>query len=189
MDKSFLNWYTQSLGGIIGLIACMFAYLNGDIAIYGKILKNIDSIGFSGVLASFILIPLCIAITILGFIEAYLENDKLRYINKIVTMLIVIIGIIGAKLYFIIPSIFILFKYGPKFKISRKEANLEVIKENKIVKKNISKQELQKKRQALVKTRIDIAVELLIKGADKKFISDITGLTKQDIERIEQRIK
>ncbi|MDO7205873.1 hypothetical protein Q5M85_19030 [Paraclostridium bifermentans] len=35
----------------------------------------------------------------------------------------------------------------------------------------------------LMKTKIDMAVELLLKGADKKFICEITGLTIQRVRK------
>lgn len=190
MDKSFLNWYTQSLGGIIGLIACMIAYLNGDMVVYGRIFRNIDSIGFFGVIASIVLIPLCIIITFLGFLEPYIENEKLLHINKSIVFLTSIIGIIGSKLYFIIPSIFILFKYYSNLTTNKNEENSEVHLNSKVIKTNcVKKRKNNKNNKELIKIKIDIAVELLLKGADKNFICEITGFSKQEVEYIEQRIK
>ena len=189
MDKSFFNWYTQSLGGIIGLIACMCAYLNGDMAVYGNILHNIDSIGLGGLLASYTLIPLCIAITFLGIFESFSKNENLPDINKTIVILTTLIGFIGSKLFFIIPAIFILFKYYSNFIGNRKELNTKVSQAVQVIenKKTIVINEEANKN--LMKTKIDMAVELLLKGADKKFICEITGLTLQELESIEERIE
>ena len=179
MDKSFLNWYTQSLGGIIGLVACMFAYLNGDMVVYGNILRNIDSISLGGILASFTLMPLCITIIFLGVYESFSDskNENLINVNKIIVIITTLIGFIGSKLFFIIPTIFILFKYY---------SNLMYNKQQNLTTKPSKIEEARKK---LLKTQIDISIDLLLKGADKKFICEITGLTIEDLERIEKRIQ
>lgn len=192
MDKSFFNWYTQSLGGIIGLIACMCAYLNGDMAVYGNILRNIDSIGLGGLIASYTLLPLCIAIIFLGVMESYSNNENLPDINKNIVITTTLIGFIGSKLFFIIPAIFILFKYYSTFICSKKDLNVKVSQVSQAIeaaefkKINIKNEEANKN---LLKTKIDMAIELLIKGADKNFICEITGLTPQELENIEQRIQ
>ncbi|GAA0713745.1 hypothetical protein GCM10008904_28410 [Paraclostridium ghonii] len=192
MDKSFFNWYTQSLGGIIGLIACMCAYLNGDMAVYGNILRNIDSIGLGGLIASYTLLPLCIAIILLGVMESYSNNENLPDINKNIVITTTLIGFIGSKLFFIIPAIFILFKYYSTFICSKKDLNVKVSQVSQAIeaaefkKINIKNEEANKN---LLKTKIDMAIELLIKGADKNFICEITGLTPQELENIEQRIQ
>lgn len=192
MDKSFFNWYTQSLGGIIGLIACMCAYLNGDMAVYGNILRNIDSIGLGGLIASYTLLPLCIAITFLGVIESYSNNENLPDINKNIVITTTLIGFIGSKLFFIIPAIFILFKYYSTFICSKKDLNVKVSQVSQAIEAAEFKKINTKNEEAnknLMKTKIDMAIELLIKGADKNFICEITGLTPQELENIEQRIQ
>ncbi|WP_250673978.1 hypothetical protein LZ906_008225 [Paraclostridium ghonii] len=192
MDKSFFNWYTQSLGGIIGLIACMCAYLNGDMAVYGNILRNIDSIGLGGLIASYTLLPLCIVITFLGVIESYSNNENLPDINKNIVITTTLIGFIGSKLFFIIPAIFILFKYYSTFICSKKDLNVKVSQVSQAIEAAEFKKINTKNEEAnknLMKTKIDMAIELLIKGADKNFICEITGLTPQELENIEQRIQ
>ena len=110
MDKAFLNWYTQSLGGIIGLVACMMAYLNGDMAVYGNIFHKLDEIGIGGFLASYTLIPLCIIITLLGAIESYKKTKKLEKLNRNLVFITTLIGFLGSKWFIkFYNSIFIYF--------------------------------------------------------------------------------
>jgi hypothetical protein len=189
MDKSFFNWYTQSLGGIIGLIACMCAYLNGDMAVYGNILHNIDSIGLGGLVASYTLIPLCISITFLGIIESYTNNESLPDINKTIVIITTLIGFIGSKLFFIIPAIFILFKYYSTFVCSKKDLNQKVSQAAQAIEHKKINAKNEEANKNLMKTRIDMAIELLLKDADRKFICEITGLTIHELESIEQRIQ
>lgn len=124
INKSFLNWYTQSLGGMVGILICIWSYLQGDMVVYGNILNNVDSVSFGGFLASFILIPLCIIVTILGAIEAYSSNNTLKTISNCIIILTTIIGFLGSKIYFIIPSIFILFKFYSTYIIPAKKENV-----------------------------------------------------------------
>ena len=37
MNLRFVNWYTQALGATLGIIACIYAYLNGFMFVYGNI--------------------------------------------------------------------------------------------------------------------------------------------------------
>lgn len=121
INKSFFNWYTQSLGGMIGIIMCMWSYLQGNMVVYGNILNNVDSVSFGGFLASYILVPLCIVVTILGAIESYNSNATLDSINKVLIVLTTIIGFLGTKLYFIIPSLLILFKLYSSYIVPNKK--------------------------------------------------------------------
>lgn len=117
MNSKFLNWYTQALGGTIGIIACTYAYLNGYIQVYSNIMDFADYIGIQGVVASYFLLPLCMATLILGIISSYTEDMSeknlvgipLSKINNIVIFSTVIIGLLGARFVFIIPTVFILF--------------------------------------------------------------------------------
>ena len=206
IDKSFFNWYTQSLGGMIGILICIWSYLHGDMVVYGNILNNIDSVGFGGFLASFMLIPLCIVVSILGFIEYYSSNDTLQNMNKIVIIATIIIGFLGCKLYFIIPSIFILFKfYGTYITTNNKEDSLKEennTKENidakirKVIVNKIDSEVKEAKENTLVfgnksekdimQTRITMAKELLSKNSEISFICDLTGLTLEQVNNLKQ---
>lgn len=37
MRFKFLDWYTQALGATFGILACIYAYLNGYMFVYGNI--------------------------------------------------------------------------------------------------------------------------------------------------------
>lgn len=206
IDKSFFNWYTQSLGGMIGILTCIWSYLHGEMVVYGNILNNIDSVGFGGFLASFMLIPLCIVVSILGFIESYSSNDTLQTMSKIVIIATIIIGFLGCKLYFIIPSIFILFKfYGTYIITNNKEDSLKEennTKENidaKIRKVIVNKIDIEvkeakentlvfgnKSEKDIMQTRITMAKELLSKNSEISFICDLTGLTLEQVNNLKQ---
>lgn len=199
MDRAFLNWYTQSLGGILGLIACIWAYLNGDMAVYGHIFKNLDEIGIGGFIASYILIPLCIIITLLGAIESYSKNTTLSYLNKILIIATSLVGLLGSKIYFIIPSIFILFKNYSHLifadeNLDTEKANSDTLKDFKIRKISYDSTKLynipksRRPNKNLEKTKYEMAVELLLKGADKNFICEITSLTLEELNSIEKKI-
>lgn len=116
MKCSFYKWYSQSLGATLGIIACIFAYLNGYMFVYTNIENNFDYLGFDGVLSSYLLLPLCIVTLILGIVRSY-SYDKSYFnfsfedINKTLSIITIIIGFLGAKYYFIIPSIVIIIGF------------------------------------------------------------------------------
>ena len=60
MRFKFLDWYTQALGATFGILACIYAYLNGYMFVYGNIEGYFDFLGFSGVISSYLLLPLCL---------------------------------------------------------------------------------------------------------------------------------
>ncbi|MGL5749094.1 MAG: hypothetical protein ACRCXT_01100 [Paraclostridium sp.] len=211
INRAFLNWYTQSLGGIIGILICIWSYLQGNMVVYGNILNRIDSIGFGEFFASYILLPLCILISILGAIESYSSNSSLSNINKCCILITIIIGFVGCKIYFIIPSIFILFRYYSKYIIPQKNKTLttddkndyilrEELESTKIRKVQLNEstyKELPKSINENIvideftndthnKTRVDMAIDLLRKNADKNFICEITGLDINVIKAIEK---
>ena len=43
--------------------------------------------------------------------------------------------------------------------------------------------------KSLEKTKNEMALDLLLKGADKLFISELTGLSLKEIEELEHRLK
>lgn len=201
MDKAFLDWYTQSLGGIMGLVTCMWAYLNSNMAVYGNIFQKLDEIGIGGFIASYTLIPLCIIITILGSIESNIKNENITNVNRILLIITTLIGFLGTKIYFIIPAIFILFKFYSSYicinknseKIPQKETS-NVNSGNNYKSEKISHESTKiyvdkKIAKNLARTRIEIAVDLLIKGADKNFICELTSLSLKELEAIEYKIK
>ena len=114
MRIKFLDWYTQALGGTLGILACIYAYLNGYMFVYGNLGGYFDFLGFSGVTSSYLLFPLCLLNLFLGLIRSYtlkkeISNTSLESFNYFISIFTVVIGFMGAKIYFTIPAIFILF--------------------------------------------------------------------------------
>lgn len=175
--------------------------------VYGNILNNVDSVSFGGFLASYVLIPLCITVTILGAVESYSSNHTLKTISNCIIIATTVIGFLGAKLYFIIPSIFILFKFYSTYLIPNKKedtienkctevSNKSSNESNKIRKVVIDKEQMfseektitykQNSNPTIIQTRLTMAKELLSKNADIDFICELTGLTSDQIETIKQ---
>ncbi|MGL5695082.1 MAG: hypothetical protein ACRCXA_13450, partial [Peptostreptococcaceae bacterium] len=106
MSSRFINWYTQALGATLGVLTCIFAYVNGWMFVYGNIDTNFDYMQFDGVLSSYLLLPLCIITLCSSFIKLYNTSNKhifkvpLNNINNFLCIITVIVGIIGTKLYF-----------------------------------------------------------------------------------------
>lgn len=113
MNSKFFKWYTQALGSTLGIITCLYSYLNGDMFVYKNIGRNFDSLDFGGMLASYTLFPLCIISLILAIVKSFTyDNEKIKtsvsLFNNIIITTTVIIGLLGTKFYFLLPSAFIL---------------------------------------------------------------------------------
>ena len=217
MNLRFTNWYTQALGATLGIIACMYSYLNGDMIIYSNIDVYFDTLGFGGILSSYLLLPLCIVTLMLAVIKSYALNKtffKISVENFNIGIIIstVIIGFIGAKIYFTIPAIFILFNLLTYKKINQlvendedqKECEEEIINqsvENNVVSVQryvpteendfndytlVFKKSKSLESKQLRSKKVVMAKELLEKNAEKQFISEITGLTIDDLNKIEK---
>ncbi|SCH65369.1 MULTISPECIES: hypothetical protein [unclassified Romboutsia] len=214
MNSHFSNYYTEALGAIIGVFTSLYAYLNGWMYVYGNINRNFDSLSFGGVIASYFLLPLCVIMLILSAIntytnEKYIFNIPISTINKAICIITVIIGLLGAKAYFLIPSIFILFNiYKEWFKVKIKRINEESVNndegEQMFLTKSFSNKILendlenvffteQEKELALEKeiktlaTKKVMALELLEKKSDPQFIMEITGLTLKEIQELKKQ--
>ena len=114
MRFKFLDWYTQALGATFGILACIYAYLNGYMFVYGNIEGYFDFLGFSGVISSYLLLPLCLLSLFISLIRSYtikkeILNMSFESINIFISILTVVVGFMGAKIYFTIPAAFILF--------------------------------------------------------------------------------
>lgn len=222
MNLRFTNWYTQALGATLGVIACIYAYLNGFMFVYGNIGNYFDSLGFSGVISSYILTPLCILTLVLAIIKAYnpsikILNIQLENINIFFIVATVIVGFMGAKIYFAIPALFItfnLFSYKLEGKIFNVESSKEDIdekndtfndyehlfsgKKNTILNENnklvtnlgIKNEENRDKiNTKLAIAKREMAIDLISKNADFNFITEITGLKINEIEEIKKEVK
>lgn len=218
MKFKFLDWYTQALGATFGILACIYAYLNGYMFVYGNIGSYFDFLGFSGVISSYLLLPLCLLSLFLSLIKSYTLKNKISNIsfesfNIFISILTVVVGFMGAKIYFIIPAVFILFQIlGPYLHNYINLENQEVIfddKDNKkeydITKKTIkfdkiysnvcsesNKSNESKKLYKsmsnspdIIETKKEIALELLRKNSSKRFIVELTGFTLDEINMLE----
>lgn len=216
MRFKFLDWYTQALGATFGILACIYAYLNGYMFVYGNIEGYFDFLGFSGVISSYLLLPLCLLSLFISLIRSYtikkeILNMSFESINIFISILTVVVGFMGAKIYFTIPAAFILFHIlEPYLHNYRNSENQEVIfddnKEYYITQNTIEfdkididmsseanasneAEELYKSRSNnpdVIETKKEIALELLRKNSSKQFIVELTGFTLDEINMLEK---
>lgn len=132
-------------------------------------------------------------------------------INIFISILTVVVGFMGAKIYFTIPAAFILFHIlEPYLHNYRNSENQEVIlddnKEYDITQNTIEfdkididipseanasneADELYKSRSNnpdVIETKKEIALELLRKNSSKQFIVELTGFTLDEINMLEK---
>ena len=132
-------------------------------------------------------------------------------INIFISILTVVVGFMGAKIYFTIPAAFILFHIlEPYLHNYRNSENQEVIfddnKEYDITQNTIEfdkidinmsseanassePEELYKSRSNnpdVIETKKEIALELLRKNSSKQFIVELTGFTLDEINMLEK---
>ena len=216
MRFKFLDWYTQALGATFGILACIYAYLNGYMFVYGNIEGYFDFLGFSGVISSYLLLPLCLLSLFISLIRSYtikkeILNMSFESINIFISILTVVVGFMGAKIYFTIPAAFILFHIlEPYLHNYRNSESQEVIfddnKEYDITQNTIEfdkididmsseanasneAEELYKSRSNnpdVIETKKEIALELLRKNSSKQFIVELTGFTLDEINMLEK---
>ena len=216
MRFKFLDWYTQALGATFGILACIYAYLNGYMFVYVNIKGYFDFLGFSGVISSYLLLPLCLLSLFTSLIRSYtikkeILNMSFESINIFISILTVVVGFMGAKIYFTIPAAFILFHIlEPYLHNYRNSENQEVIlddnKEYDITQNTIEfdkididipseanasneAEELYKSRSNnpdVIETKKEIALELLRKNSSKQFIVELTGFTLDEINMLEK---
>ena len=216
MRFKFLDWYTQALGATFGILACIYAYLNGYMFVYGNIEGYFDFLGFSGAISSYLLLPLCLLSLFISLIRSYtikkeILNMSFESINIFISILTVVVGFMGAKIYFTIPAAFILFHIlEPYLHNYRNSENQEVIlddnKEYDITQNTIEfdkididipseanasneAEELYKSRSNnpnVIETKKEIALELLRKNSSKQFIVELTGFTLDEINMLEK---
>ena len=132
-------------------------------------------------------------------------------INIFISILTVVVGFMGAKIYFTIPAAFILFHIlEPYLHNYRNSENQEVMlddnKEYDITQNTIEfdkididipseanassePEELYKSRSNnpnVIETKKEIAIELLRKNSSKQFIVELTGFTLDEINMLEK---
>ena len=194
MKFKFLDWYTQAIGATLGIIACVYAYLNGYMFVYANIGNNFDYLGFKGVISSYLLLPLCILNLFLSLIKSYISNKeisntKFESINVFIIILTTIIGFMGAKIYFFIPAILILFNLiSPnifnKENLSVKDKTIEFNEIDEVDKVHINNVSDSK----VLKVKQEMARDLLMKDSSKQFIMELTGFTLDELNTLEKEL-
>lgn len=194
MKFKFLDWYTQAIGATLGIIACVYAYLNGYMFVYANIGNNFDYLGFKGVISSYLLLPLCILNLFLSLIKSYISNKeisntKFESINVFIIILTTIIGFMGAKIYFFIPAILILFNLiSPnifnKENLSVKDKTIEFNQIDEVDKVHINNVSDSK----VLKVKQEMARDLLMKDSSKQFIMELTGFTLDELNTLEKEL-
>lgn len=178
MDKNFLRNYLQIVGGSFCLLATCLGYVSGFMLVgIQKIVENFKYIGITGTLASYTLIPLCMAVIILGIVD----KEKISNVNKTVCISTIIVGFMGTHFYFIIPSAIILYVLHLYNKVEEPEYNDNVDKTEYTVEHKTASL-----KDSTLNTKIEMAKELLEKNFNKNFISEVTGLTLKEINLIEE---
>ena len=144
-------------------------------------------------------------------IKKEILNMSFESINIFISILTVVVGFMGAKIYFTIPAAFILFHIlEPYLHNYRNSENQEVIfddnKEYDITQNTIEfdkididmsseanasneAEELYKSRSNnpdVIETKKEIALELLRKNSSKQFIVELTGFTLDEINMLEK---
>ena len=194
MKFKFLDWYTQAIGATLGIIACVYAYLNGYMFVYANIGNNFDYLGFKGVISSYLLLPLCILTLSLSLIKSYISNKeisntKFESINVFAIVLTTIIGFMGAKIYFFIPAILILFNLiSPnifnKENLSVEDKTIEFNQIDEVDKVHINNVSDSK----VLKVKQEMARDLLMKDSSKQFIMELTGFTLDELNTLEKEL-
>ena len=178
MDKIYIRNYLQIAGGSFALLATCLGYVSGFMLVgVQKIIENFNYIGVMGTLASYTLIPLCISVIILGIIN----KEKMSILNITICISTIIVGFMGTHFYFIIPSIVILCLLFINYSVKKPE--------NAHIEETIENTEQYKKvplKDNSVNTKVEMAKGLLEKNFSKNFISEVTGLTLNEINLIEE---
>ena len=215
MNSRFLDWYSQALGSVLGILACLFAYVNGYMFVFGNISDNFDSLSIGGVISSYLLFPLCLITLFFSIVksfilEKHIDNIAIDNLNKIILLSTSIIGIIGTGFYFIIPALLILFDIYRDFIKERKDKqNLNLDNEEEEYTYSTKEfpvdslvecteyinfidleenYELEKEIKTL-ETKKLMAIELLEKKSDLQFIKELTGFTDKEIQELKSCIQ
>lgn len=188
----FYQWYSQAIGSIIGIAACIYCYLNGNLITFSNLNGNFDLISFNGVLASYTLYPLCILTFIMALILAIpsvlnkkIMTIEITSINSTLVYLTVIIGILGCNIYFLIPALILLTKdIEDLYKYHKIKGNKTSSKNKTTEETKDSPNKIEADTQ-LLSIKKEIATNLLNNNANIDFISEITGLSKTHIHNLD----
>ena len=187
----FYQWYSQACGGILGIVSCIYCYLKGDLLIYSNLDGNFDIISFNGILASYILYPLCFLTFIMAILLAIpnmgqkkIINIELTKINSVLLYLTILVGILGCGIYFIIPALLLLLKdLSYAFKHFRFKLNSKYVANTDIDQDNT---ESKHASEQLLSTKTEMAINLLNKNANINFITEVTGLSQDYVSKLKR---
>ncbi|MCI6737075.1 MAG: hypothetical protein MR593_03015 [Intestinibacter sp.] len=157
--------YAQALGALLGLIACLYGYVHGDMLLIGK--SPLETTNALELICGYTLYPLCLSIFLLSIILHLLKYQQnmqsLQKINKIFTHTTVVIGLLGCKYYFIIPGLLILYNFY-----------MPVLFEDDY-----------KSREEKLKNQSEVQ-NLLNKNLSKHTIVKLLGISYEELEKIEK---
>ncbi len=211
----FYKWYSQALGSVIGMVSCIYGYLNGDLLLYSALGGNYDTLNFNQILSSYILYPLCI-LTFLSAIFIPVIKDykdkkvlgmRVSKINRVLKYSAAIVGLLGCLIYFIPAALVILFsdilsliqytfnKSSNKLRknplneqTSKKEATKEACDENSDeAELNPLLTNKPPNNNECLSTKREMAINLIDKNSNMDFIREITGLSPQYLTKLKKR--
>ena len=167
----FYKWYSQALGSVIGMVSCIYGYLNGDLLLYSALGGNYDTLNFNQILSSYILYPLCIltflSAMFIPVIKDYKDKKvlgmRVRKINTVLKYSAAIVGLLGCLIYFIPAALVILFS--------------DIL--------SLIQYTLNKLSNKLIKNPL-MAINLIDKNSNMDFIREITGLSPQYLTKLKK---
>lgn len=194
----FYSWYTQAVGSVLGLVASLYAYIRGDLLLYSNINGNYDYLGFDGVVASYLLYPLCFfsfifALTI--FTKPELINKKFLNVefskyNHYLIIITVLVGLLGCKIYFIVPAALILCNSYITIIINRNDCTKTTDTDIKEISTyTYNNDYLDADKLKILNSRKEMAIDLLNNNANITFINEVTGLSLEDINNLKYEVK
>ena len=165
----FYKWYSQALGSIIGMVSCIYGYLNGDLLLYSALGGNYDTLNFNQILSSYILYPLCILTFLSAMFIPVIKNYKnkkvlgmrVSKINTVLKYSAAIVGLLGCLIYFIPAALVILFS--------------DILS---LIQYTFNNECLSTKRE--------MAINLIDKNSNMDFIREITGLSPQYLTKLKK---
>ena len=210
----FYKWYSQALGSVIGMVSCIYGYLNGDLLLYSALGGNYDTLNFNQILSSYILYPLCIltflSAMFIPVIKDYKDKKvlgmRVSKINRVLKYSAAIVGLLGCLIYFIPAALVILFsdilsliqytfnKLSNKLRknplneqTSKKEATKEACDENSDeAELNPLLTNKPPNNNECLSTKREMAINLIDKNSNMDFIREITGLSPQYLTKLKK---
>lgn len=206
----FYKWYSQALGSVIGMVSCIYGYLNGDLLLYSTLGGNYDTLNFNQILSSYILYPLCIltflSAMFIPVIKDYKDKKvlgmRVSKINRVLKYSAAIVGLLGCLIYFIPAALVILFsdilsliqytfnklsnkliKNPLKEQTSKKEACDENSDEAEL---NPLLTNKPPNNNEYLSTKREMAINLIDKNSNMDFIREITGLSPQYLIKLKK---